>query len=573
MTTAQDLIAALEQRRLSKRGQADGPGEMPAGWQRWFDAQPQADAGAARAQIEAWVAPLAQRLSYAAQGHAAKLGLPFFHLQRVARPHDPRDERALRIGVGAADILLHLLLAAMLLWLMYLHLAEMARQDDDPGQVVQVHFIGRGNAETGGGALAGQGAQSAPSAASPAARPAPTPVVGAMPEAAAATAAPPALEQMAVPLPQAIDASRPVPSLEPAPPTPPEARQVLQVSEVPQPQPDGFKLPPPRERSVVLPQVPLLETRPRAQVESLPVFETPAPRVLQPVQRQAQLRAPELKEQVREIEVFRPDPRLQTPQRAAPVADAPAQLRVLQPIERVRELPLKPDAGSATAAARDRGNAVVGGSAHAASTAAGQAQAGSGQGARPAAAGGRGVAAVGTGAGPGLKPAPGGWPGAAKNDDWGASQRNVAGTGAGKGRDGDGKSGLFNADGSARLPDEWLDQDGVDLDRAGTWLKRPGLEYRGTRFDKYWIPQGTLLQEWVRRGIKELSIPIPGTSLKLKCVVSLLQFGGGCMPVNPDVNEQSSTGRAAPAVPFKPELQEDNGSVRPVPVPVPADNP
>lgn len=567
MTTAQDLIAALEQRHLSKRGQADGPGEMPAGWQRWFDAQPQADAGAARAQIEAWVAPLAQRLSYAAQGHAAKLGLPFFHLQRLARPHDPRDERTLRIGVGAADILLHLLLAAMLLWLMYLHLAEMARRDDDPGQVVQVHFIGRGNAETGGGALAGQGAQSAPSASSPAPRstPVPTPVVGAMPEAAAATAAPPALEQMAVPLPQAIDASRPVPALEPAPPTPPEARQVLQVSEVPQPQPDGFKLPPPRERSVVLPQAPLLETRPRAQVESLPVFETPAPRVLQPVQRQAQLRAPELKEQVREIEVFRPDPRLQAQQRAAPVADAPAQLRVPQPIERVRELPLKPDAGSATAAARDRGNAVAGGSAHAASTAAGQ-------GARPAAAGGRGVAAVGTGAGPGLKPAPGGWPGAAKSDDWGASQRNVAGTGTGKGRDGDGKSGLFNADGSARLPDEWLDQNGVDLDRAGTWLKRPGLEYRGTRFDKYWIPQGTLLQEWVRRGIKELSIPIPGTSLKLKCVVSLLQFGGGCMPVNPDVNEQSSTGRAAPAVPFKPELQEDNGSVRPAPKAA-ADNP
>src|SRR5690606_23161766 len=154
-------------------------------------------------------------------------------------------------------------------------------------------------------------------------------------------------------------------------------------------------------------------------------------------------------------------------------------------------------------------------------------QAGSGQGVRTAKAGGRGVAATGAGAGPGLKPAPGGWPGAAKSDDWGASQRNVAGAGNGDGREGDGKSGLSNADGSARLPDEWSRQDGLDLDRAGTWLKRPGLEYRGTRFDKYWIPQGTLLQEWVRRGIKELSIPIPGTGLKLKCVVSLLQFGGG----------------------------------------------
>ena len=118
-----------------------------------------------------------------------------------------------------------------------------------------------------------------------------------------------------------------------------------------------------------------------------------------------------------------------------------------------------------------------------------------------------------------------------------------------------------------RLPDAWSKQDGLDLDRAGTWLQRPGLEYRGTRFDKYWIPEGNLLQEWVRRGIKELSIPIPGTGLKLKCVVSLLQFGGGCMPVDPDANEQSSTGRAAPDIPFKPALQEDNGSVRPVPAP------
>lgn len=568
MTTAQDLIAALEQRRLLKRGRVDAPGEMPAGWQHWFDAQPQVDAGAARMRVDAWLQPLAQRLSYAAQGQAARMGLPFFHLQRLARPHDPRDERVLRIGVGAADIALHLLLVATLLWLMYLHLAELSRQDDDAGQVVQVHFIGRGNAVAGGGALAAQGAQSA---ASPSARPFPPPAPAEPQPAAeqmAATPAPPTLDEVAPPQqPQSVDASRPVPQLEPAP-TPPEARQVLQVSEVPQPQPDGFKLPPPRERAVALPQATLREVPSRPQVESIPMLGAPAPRVLQPVQRQAQLRAPELQEQVREIEVFRPDPRLQPRERAAPTSKATVQLRVPQPVGQVRELPLKPDAGTAGAAATtapERGNAEADGSAKAASAGSGQAQAGAGQGARPAQAGGRGVAAAGAGAGPGLRPAPGGWPGAAKSDDWGASKRNAAGTGTGNGdgRTGDGKSGLLDADGSARLPDEWSKQDGLDLDRAGTWLKRPGLEYRGTRFDKYWIPQGNLLQEWVRRGIKELSIPIPGTSLKLKCVVSLLQFGGGCLPVDPDVNEQSSTGRPAPTVPFKPELQEDNGSVRP----------
>jgi hypothetical protein len=37
------------------------------------------------------------------------------------------------------------------------------------------------------------------------------------------------------------------------------------------------------------------------------------------------------------------------------------------------------------------------------------------------------------------------------------------------------------------------------------------------------------------------------------------------MPENPDANEQNSTGRKAPEIPFKPQLQEDNGSVRPAP--------
>lgn len=570
MTTAADVIAALNQRRLLKLGKPEAAGDMPAGWQRWFDAMPQADAGAARARIEAWVQPLARGLTYSAQSKATRLGLPFFHLQRLGRPVDPRDERALRIGVGAVDIVLHVLLAALLLWLMYLRFMELSKQgDEEEGSVVQVEFIGRGNAATGGGALANAGAQSAPASASPARNPAPTPATQAT-ETPAPADAPPAIEQVATPAPQAIDASREIPPLERTPPAPPQVRQVLQVSDVPQPQPDGFKLPPPRERSVVLPQAQLREVQPRQQVEAISTLETQPIRTLQPTQRQPQLRAPELKEQVREIEVFTPDASALARERAVPAAsDRQAQVQVPQLRGQVREIPLKADGGGTPAEQPGNGVAASGkaptagnGADKAGATGAGQAQAGAGQGARAAQAGGRGVTAAGSGAGPGLKPAPGGWPGAAKSDDWGASKRNVAGTGNGNGRDGDGKSGLFNGDGSARLPDEWSDQNGVDLDRAGTWLKRPGLEYKATRFDKYWIPQGTLLQEWVRRGIKELSIPIPGTGIKLKCVVSLLALGGGCLPVDPDVNEQSSTGRAAPDVPFKPELQEDNGSVR-----------
>ena len=146
----------------------------------------------------------------------------------------------------------------------------------------------------------------------------------------------------------------------------------------------------------------------------------------------------------------------------------------------------------------------------------------------------------------------------------------MAGTGTGNGRNGDGngKSGLYNDDGSLRLPDEWTQISGLDLDRSGTWLKRPGLEYKATRFDQYWIPQGNLLEEWVRRGIKKVSIPIPGSSRRLQCVVSLLALGGACMPVSDDVNEQPAMARPPPDIPFKPQLQEDNGSVKPQDPPV-----
>ena len=562
MTTAQELIAALERRRLLKRGQADGPAGMPDGWQRWFESQPAADAGATRARVDAWVAPLAQRLTYAAEARATQLGLPFFHLQRLARPRDPRDERALRIGVGAVDILLHVVLAALLLWLMYLRLLAMAQQEDDPGQVVQVEFIGRGNAETGGGAMASAGAPSSVPTRSAVPRQA-APATTAVP----AEASPPAPELSPVALapPPPVDASRPVPALMEAPAL---SQQVLQVSEVPQPQSGEFRLPPPRERRVALPQASLREIQPQQQVEAVPLLEAPRVLTLSQAPPQLAFRTPELKEQVRELDLFRPDNALVARERAAPAAARVPAVQVPPLRTEVRALPLRPDVGGGSPSASAEGAAPAkAGSA----TGGGQVGTGAGQGTRSAPADGRGVAAAGKGAGPAPKPAPGGWPGTAKSDDWGASSRAVAGTGTGQGnRDGnggEGKPGLFNGDGSVRLPDEWSKQDGLDLDRAGTWLQRPGLEYRGTRFDKYWIPQGNLLQEWVRRGIKELSIPIPGTGLKLKCVVSLLQFGGGCLPVDPDANEQPSTGRAAPDIPFKPALQEDNGSVRPAAAP------
>ena len=564
MTTAADLIAALDQRRTRFSIRPETPGQMPPGWQRWFDAMPVADAQVPRASAQ-WVDALLQRPLRKIPRAPALLNRwqSFGHLLRQEWTPDEPDDRGLRIATGSLDVLLHILLVGLLLWFMYVQFIALTRVPPED-EAIQVEFIGRGNVEEGGGAIANAGAESTPAATAPATRAAaPSPTSGS-PEAAIETVAMPAPPQVAV----SSEAPQRVREL--APPAVAEAAQPLQVSEVREPDPQAFRLPPPKVRELQPPQLQVREVQPREQVEEIASLRTPPQRILQPRQVQAEVAVPELRNQPRDIDVPAPQRMATVQARSVPSqATSTAQVQVPQLRGEVRAIPMppggaptpSPQAGSGTAAQANAGKVGAGGE-RGVAPAAGQAPAGSGAGAKPAEQGGRGVAATGTGAGPAIKPAPGGWPGQAKTDDWGASNRNVAGTGTGRNGDGNGKPGLFNDDGSARLPDEWTQVSGVDVDRAGTWLKRPGLEYRGTRFDQYWIPQGTLLQEWVRRGIKQVSIPIPGSKRRLECVVSLLQFGGGCFPVDPDVNEQPARARPPPDIPFKPELQEDNGSAK-----------
>lgn len=134
--------------------------------------------------------------------------------------------------------------------------------------------------------------------------------------------------------------------------------------------------------------------------------------------------------------------------------------------------------------------------------------------------------------------------------------------------------GVFDGDGSVRLaetpgsaspgrPPGTVTEEISNLDRAGTWLKRPPNDYEPSAFDRYWRPNETLLQEWVRKSIKRVLIPIPGTSKRIACDVALLALGGGCGIIDPNLNEQPAIARPPPDIPFKPHLQEDNGSVRP----------
>jgi len=156
---------------------------------------------------------------------------------------------------------------------------------------------------------------------------------------------------------------------------------------------------------------------------------------------------------------------------------------------------------------------------------------------------------------------PGATPTPRRGDDWGASTRNVPGQVGG--RDGNGP-GLFNADGSVRVPDNLAGNASkpgapgskqaqrADADRASKWLDRPEFPYEPTMFDKYWRPTNeSLLGEWVRRAIQEVEIPIPGTSKRVKCVVSVLQAGGACNLFDPNLNEQPATARPPPEIPVK----------------------
>lgn len=168
-----------------------------------------------------------------------------------------------------------------------------------------------------------------------------------------------------------------------------------------------------------------------------------------------------------------------------------------------------------------------------------------------------------------------------------SGQQGVAGTERAGGQDGQdwsrghdtwtagsprGTEGWFDGDGRPRLAQDAAPARGAPgseadswtrerLSRAGTWLKRPPYEHRPTSFDRYWVPHESLLAEWVRKGIQRIAIPVPGTGTTLQCVISMLQLGGGCGLSDPALQEQAATARAAPDIPFKPGLQEDNGSL------------
>ncbi|WP_295940157.1 transmembrane repetitive protein [uncultured Xanthomonas sp.] len=562
MTRAADILDVLLARTPRKllRDRRTG---LPYAWAHWIAAQPALPRPFAAPELIAAMPPAQP---------PATLRLPALPLWQAFRrlwwqhwDPAPYDQRWWRRIAVLLSLLLHLLFAVFLLWVAFVRWLPPLTDADQAGRV-QVEFVGRGTpAESGGGAPAEAAASAeATSPTPPRARPTP-------PAAAAPAPAPAAEPAPAPPVPAPTTAS--------APPPPP-VEQPLQVTETPTPTRD-FVLPPPPSVRVPVP-TPRAVVPPDVQV---PVREvevvTDVPTVAQLRSRDIAVPRPAAPQvQVREREVPAPLPQVQVP---APQLRTPTPTPVLRSadVPQVRQIEV-PTPSAATASAPTPAPA-------AAPVASPDTTPASAQTPQPAPAGAAASAtakptapAAGTAppgsqaASPGSGPAPvardGGWATPQRGDDWGAAARNRpgdAGAGASKG------GGLFNADGSVRLADgrgndqaparsapgsetdTWTRE---RIEKAGEWLKRPPYDYTPTSFDKYWLPNATLLEEWVRRGIKSVKIPIPGTTSSISCVVSILQVGGGCSITDPNLNEQPAGARPPPNVPFKRELQEDNGS-------------
>jgi hypothetical protein len=556
--SAAELIEVLHARfRRRFPLQADRPlGGFPPTWRVWLLSLQEQRGTVTGAPVGEYISAFAGRPLRPLPKASAELSRlrAFASLMRQQWEPAPRDQRGIRRFAALFSGLLHLVFAVMLLWLGFVAIGDAPPQTRQAGDAVQVEFIGTGTpVEVGGAQAPGQvdapasGGAAAPAQASAAAVPTP----------------PPPLSQPSVP----DTASDTPPQTVEVPPA-----QSLVVTETTQPDID-FTLPAPVPRELALPQ--MRTTTPELASEVVEVEKTFEPRssvrvLEQPTPRLPTPTAPALRTEVTEIEVYRPLPQVQARELSQTAVRRPdllvPEIRATPGEVQVRTRPAAaaatasgqattpPAATTGTAASTGRGTGAV-----AAPTAGGRPQA---QGTGPTAN------TAPTGAGPTPSPRPGATPSTVRSDDWGDSNRNVPGNSAG-GR----TSGLFNSDGSVRLPGDGgrvggglppgtITEDFEKIDRMGTWLKRPPLDYTPTRFDRFWVPHENLLQEWVRRGVKEVLIPIPGTSKKMRCVVSLLQAAGGCSITDPNLQDQEAIARPPPDIPFKPELQEDKGGLK-----------
>lgn len=572
MYTATDLIEVLKRRWLLAAPRR-APGEFPPGWRAWFASMQARTDAVTGATAQSILDVLLQRPLAARPRRSDELSRwqAFNTLWRQDWHAPEPEDRRLRWFAGTFTVLWHVFVGGMLLWMMHARfLALETEASKRRGEnVVQVEFVGRGTPEEVGGAPSGP-----PPVEPPPMEAAPT---GA-PDASGSASVPDEVETADVAADLSVPAAPPevrgdvrveasIPEVEeravpePQPPPVSLAEQEVDVS-APTPEPTDFVLPSPAARiaspPVAVPEVAPPE-RPLQAVEipepaRLRRRDAPRPTIASP---RIDTAAPEV---VRR-DVPAPLPRVRLPEVPSPVLPQPVVRAPDAPV-RAREIPVPVPA--AAAGAPSPADAAQPASSPA--TAAPISTATTMPPTTPAP--GRPVGTMQPAdelpqAGLGPKPlaAPGGFPTPAKADDWGESAREVPGEQRGE------PLGLYDAEGGPRLTDHpvntgqppgTVDDRIIDLDRSGTWLRRKPTPYEPTAFDAYWIPRETLLEEWVRKGIKRMVIPIPGTNKKIECLVSTLALGGACGISDPNLNEQPAGARPPPDIPFKPHLQEGN---------------
>ena len=517
MNTAADIIEALNSRAAPTARLRQAARES---WLAWLDR------GAGRARVTG--APAAVVV---AQLAAREPGLPparagtlnrwqaFATLWRQNWQPASRDERWWRWTAGGVSFGWHVLIVVLLLVVTALRVIPPTPVEEE---IIQVEYLGEGTpAEEGGG-------------------PAPSPAATEATESPAAAAGATGAEQpvQAKPASVATQSAGPTES----------ATQVEAAATAPQPlvtttpvspEPPVFTVPP-----TTLPS-PRVETV-RADVPELQVVEIPqradAPRIATTLPRVDVPAVPAASPTLVEREVA------QVP--TAPRMDARVDARVDAPRTTAQSVELQAREVPARAAAVPSASPAPANSATPARTPSRAATNAGPATARPSA---------GVGTGPAAKPAPGSWATPRRADDWGESTRDRPGNSV---FDGDGRPRLADGPGSASAghPPGMITQEIKDIDRAGTWLRRKPYPYEPTRWDRFWRPNQTMLDEWVDRGVKQVGIPIPGTNKRIICVISILQLGGGCGVSDPNLNDQPATARPPPDVPFKPELQEGNGA-------------
>ena len=517
-----ELAAALRNRHRALRSiRPQGESQFLTSWRAWLHAAPTKVASPAYPESD-----LRELLAVRAlpkRKPASRMQLTrwqsFRSLFRNNWDNEDDGYRRLRIGSAIASVVINLFFAAMLLWLMYLRF--MARPHSEEDVAMQVQLIGQGAPDEEGGG---------------------TPQ--AQPEITVARAAKTTQESTATPETATVTPSQVQTQAEVVASTPMQAPQTPAKPVQSEPLP---------------PSTPILVAKP---TEAIPKFTQPPQQMpsLQPqVVRQQDLQAQALPNipAPKPVEPTpTPVPSVRTQVVAMPTL--PTQTRTMQTPElsaqAVRDVPAPPSPSTASAAqssASNSGNAPLRGVA--ATTGAPSAVSGSGTGIQPS---GRGVGA-------GTQAKTGGPPTPLKGDDWGAASRNVAGQPHGAingGRAGEGNSGQYDTSGTAKYGADQFTMRVKDPYKEGSWVKRQARKDDPTMFEPYWVPRENLLEEWVRKGIKEIEIPLDGSGKRvIKCKISILQLGGGCGlagGIN-GVKDNPARARKPPAVPFKSKYFDD----------------